>query len=252
MSVSSMAAGIAIRVGLTNDSTKMLYQIARAFPSRFRSDFMGVCVMYRNVFSAIMKRSGDPKYGVPKFARQADLTTAIKARDNINQVVFDGSQKRFATDGRYHQWWPKGSDVYIGFPDLEGLSECMGKWMDSQKGEIGTETRHAMHRHLGRGVDVPKMYDRPQRHVIEPFAEYLAGGAFAEEIVRRFQKWFGKRYGREFVASRFSTASYSDVQLALGSGRTAEQMSKRSARTNRRHSNNSEAAARANRGYSSW
>mgnify|MGYP004450857919 CR=1 FL=1 len=194
-----MAAPNSIRLELDRASEARLKRMAAEVPTMFRRAHGRAAEAARKQFSAIMRHGGGYKgVPVPKFARLSDFRSSVKKSEGMSRRIWDGSKKQFASDKAFHVKFVKGDAQFVGFPD--NLSEFFSRVLEKDTHMISARLRRAWHIRYpyAVGLKIPMMYERPQRHVIEPFAAHLASGVFASWVSSNFAKMYSKKFGRAF------------------------------------------------------
>lgn len=159
---------VEMTVTLTPETLATLAKLEKDTPTVYRRAFgFAASLAARKIKAAVRKGGGVD--GIPAFQPKDPLTVHIHKKGN-----WYGSIGK----GRVIRAWRDGCVQRVGW--VWGLADFVKDLQERKTKPFTKEQRHWMHQ---RGLaDVPRMYSRPARLVIDPFSEFLNRGEFARWV----------------------------------------------------------------------
>lgn len=169
---------VAFRLEVDQASQERLRRLERETPKTFKRAFGFAAVGALRMLVSTVKAGGG-KNGVPAFPAKTAFTREVDAQEHRARNWFGRIGKRPQLNR-----WREGGAQKIGFiTAIEGWASSV---QDSSRHEM-TESQRA-HFHAVGIHGVPTFYDRPARHVISPFSDYLVGGVYADMVAGAAEK----------------------------------------------------------------
>ena len=168
-----------ITVELTPSSRATLRSLEKRFPRTMRAAFGAAAKRARKRLVKAMRSAGGV-YGVRGMPPHSEISTYLRPGQKMGGVLADG--KRIVM-------FKRGEDEQvIGWPD------ALAKWaVRFQEASTRAMTDGERGYLRWRGVkDVPVMYSRPDRDVIDSFAAHLSG-EWADMVRAMFEKYYSAR-----------------------------------------------------------
>lgn len=174
-----------ISVELTASSRATLRSLERRFPSTMRAAFGAAAKRARKRLVKVMRQAGGV-YGVRGMPPHHEISTYLRPGQKMGGVLAD--------DKRIVMFKRNPDEQVIGWPDA--LAKWAVKFQEANTHAMTDGERGYLR---GRGVrDIPAMYSRPDRDVINSFAENLAR-EWPDMVRAMFEKYYSSRmrkYGR--------------------------------------------------------
>lgn len=173
------------RIDFDPDSKARLDKMARSFPFIFKRAQGRAAAAARRQIQSILTRGGRPDLGVNKWPKHHAVTTEVHGRHKF--FAFKGNHPGIIVS------YLKGGAQVVGWP--EDLESWMERAQEADTHAFSPGQRRWLHR---RGAkDVPQIYSRPERKLIDPYVPHLKR-VWPEWIMNNFEKSFEKRFGRKF------------------------------------------------------
>lgn len=161
-------------------SIKRLRRLERETPRTLRRAFgMAASAASRQLVATA--KAGGGKNGVPTFRAKSWETRAIERANGGKATWFGQFGSR-----TFIRHWMNGNVQKVGFIDAVG--EFAGRMQDGERRALrGSD--YAAFRAAGiRTEQMPEMYERPERNIIDTYSAYLFGGVYADWVVRNVEK----------------------------------------------------------------
>lgn len=171
-----------LKVEITKESRRRLRDLEKRYPKTMRSAFGAAAKHARNRFAKVMRQAGGA-YGVPQMAPHHEISKTLRPKQRMGGVLADNR--------RIVMYKPSPDTQYIGWPDA--LAKWASRFQESATSTFTPGTRRWMHT---RGVRVvPQVYQRPERDVVQSFADHLAG-EWPDMVLAMFDKYYKSRMAK--------------------------------------------------------
>ena len=168
-----------IKVELTPSSRATLRSLEKRFPKTMRAAFGSAAKRARKRLAKVMRQAGGV-YGVRGMPPHHEISTYLRPGQKMGGVLADPARIVMFKRGQDEQ--------VIGWPDA--LAKWAVKFQEANTHAMTDGERGYL---LGRGVrDIPAMYSRPDRDVINSFAENLAR-EWPDMVRAMFEKYYSAR-----------------------------------------------------------
>lgn len=171
-----------ISVELTRDSRRRLRNLERKCPRTMRAAFGAAATRAQRRLRKAMRQGGGV-YGVERMAPHHEISTTLRPGQRMGGVL--------AEKERIVKYKIDADTQYIGWPDA--LAKWASRFQESATSTFTPGTRRWMHT---RGVRVvPQVYQRPERDVVQSFADHLAG-EWPGMVLAMFDKYYKSRMAK--------------------------------------------------------
>ena len=171
-----------VKVEITRESRRRLRDLEKRFPRTMRAAFGAAATRAQSRFRKVMSQGGGV-YGVPAMAPHHEISTYLRPNQHMGGVL--------AEKERIVKYKVDADTQYIGWPDP--LARWAVLFQTSDTHAFETWRRRDFHR---RGIrDVPQVYQRPERDVVQSFADHLAG-EWPEMVLAMFDKYYKSRMAK--------------------------------------------------------
>lgn len=168
-----------ISVELTHGSRASLRSLEKQFPRTMRAAFGAAAKRARKRLVKAMRSAGGV-YGVPAMAPHNEISTYLRPGQKMGGVLAD--------DRRIVMFRRGPDEQVIGWPDA--LAKWAARFQEANTHALTEGERgYFRWRHVR---DIPTMYVRPSRDVINSFAEGLAG-EWPGMVRAMFEKYYSSR-----------------------------------------------------------
>ncbi len=175
-----------IKTAITADSLRRIRWLQRFFPKAMYSAFNAASKHARSRLAKSM-REGGGNYGVPKMPTLHYISKKMRPGQKLGGIL--------AKDKLIVRYRPNPDTQYIGWPDR--LAMWAERFQEPNTHTFTTDERRHIH---FKGIrDIPPTYERPDRDVINSFANQLASGDWPTMVLEAFDKYYKarmKKYGR--------------------------------------------------------
>lgn len=197
---------ISFTVQASPESIKTLKRLERETPRIMSSAFGRAATASLRMLVSTVK-SGGGRNGVAAFPAKCGFTREMERIEGRPSNWFGRVGVRHALNR-----WRSNGEQKIGFIDsISGWAEGV---QSAARHEI-TRSQASYFRARG-AVDVPTFYDRPAREIIDPFADYLRAGKYAEIVASAAQKILDGKSKAWDGRSRASSGSSSGQKMQAG------------------------------------
>ena len=183
---------MSVSIEYTAESKATLARFERISPKILRRAYgRAASAAKRSLFSA-MKHGGRSKtLGLECVAKRQAITRRLHG--GTPSAIFG----KFATDTRYHVAYLRGDTQVIGWADrLHGFLSAI---QSAENRDLSAGEKKAMYAILAsKGVknpSIPASYSRPERAIIDTFAEKLVE-VYPSWIINNFEKMFAANVSR--------------------------------------------------------
>ena len=171
-----------VKVEVTRESVRRLRNLERKCPRTMRAAFGAAATRAQSRFRKAMRQGGGV-YGVPQMAPHHEISTTLRPGQRMGGVL--------AEKERIVKYKIDADTQYIGWPDA--LAKWASRFQESATSTFTPGTRRWMHT---RGVRVvPQVYQRPERDVVQSFADHLAG-EWPGMVLAMFDKYYKSRMAK--------------------------------------------------------
>ena len=171
-----------VKVEITKESVRRLRDLEKRYPKTMRAAFGVAATRAQSRFRKVMRSAGG-MYGVPQMAPHHEISTTLRPGQRMGGVL--------AEKERIVKYKIDADTQYIGWPDA--LAKWASRFQESATSTFTPGTRRWMHT---RGVRVvPQVYQRPERDVVQSFADHLAG-EWPGMVLAMFDKYYKSRMAK--------------------------------------------------------
>ena len=172
------------------DSARKLEKLSRVDARLFRRARGRAANAAKRALFSTIRRHGNPKYGGAKLAKRQGIT--VSTNGGKPSDVFG----KFSSDERYLVAYIRGDEQVIGWADrLHGFLSAL---QSAENRDLSAGEKKAMYAILAsKGVknpSIPASYSRPERAIIDTFAEKLIE-VYPSWIINNFEKMYAKKVG---------------------------------------------------------